>query len=288
MKLTTADVRSLVIECLRKDRRYDPHRAPFQVEHLFGEIAETAKARSLLTPNGNNAWIDHRHENISLHPHLQLEVWNVVWDLIVEGVVRPGGDERQMSLPAIHVTPHGREALKGTATPFDPDGYMNEIRTKIPNADPIIVRYVAESAETLRRNCLLSSTVTLGCASEKAFLMVVDAYSDALNPTDQAKFDADIRKARTIKQQHAAFKNWYDNKLRAQLKTGKADNDWLTALDDCLLFVFSYFRDVRNDAGHPTGAAFGRERVHSHLVIFPYYLRVFYDLIEWLGVNKPL
>jgi hypothetical protein len=45
---------------------------------------------------------------------------------------------------------------------------------------------------------------------------------------------------------------------------------------------------MRNDAGHPTGIVFDRERVNSHLVIFPYYLRVMYDLIDWLGANKPV
>jgi hypothetical protein len=225
---------------------------------------------------------------MALHPHIQWEVHNIVWDLIVEGVVRPGADERELELPHIHVTDHGRESLSGSVTPYDPEGYLREISDKIPGIDQIIVRYIAESAATLRRNCLLASTITLGCASEKAFLLVLDTYRAALGPTDQASFDADLKKARTIKQQHAEFKTWYDKKLRPRLKSSKSDNDWMTALDDCLHFVFAYFRDVRNDAGHPTGIVFTREKVHSHLVIFPYYLRLMYDLIEWLDTNKPL
>src|SRR5688572_25700765 len=123
MNLTPADVRSLVIECLRKDRPYDPRSAPFRVDNLFAEIAQTAKSRSLKTERGNNAWIDNRYSDPNLHPHIQIEVWNVVWDLMIEGVIRPGGDEREMQLPAIHVTPHGKAALTGRTTPYDPDGY---------------------------------------------------------------------------------------------------------------------------------------------------------------------
>src|SRR4030095_6881435 len=96
MNLTPADVRSLVIECLRKDRPYDPSTPPFQVPYLFKEVAQLAKSRGLKTARGNNACEDLRHDGVDRHPHLKVEVWNIVWDLIVEGVIRPGGDERQM------------------------------------------------------------------------------------------------------------------------------------------------------------------------------------------------
>lgn len=288
MNLLPPDVRSLVIECLRKERPFNPQALPFRIDALCREVAAIAKTRGLKTARGNHAWIDSRHQDPSLHPHVIVEVHSIIWDLIVEGIVRPGHGEQELDLPAIHVTEHGMESLKGAITPYDPEGYLTDIITKVPAVDPIIVKYIAESAETLRRNCLLSSTITLGCASEKAFLLVIDAYRDGLSPAEQAKFAAAIDKARTIKRQHAEFKTkWYEPKLRPAL--AKVQNsDWMTSLDDCMQFVFAYFRDVRNDAGHPTGIIFTREKVHSHLVIFPYYLRIMHDLIEWIEANKPL
>lgn len=38
------------------------------------------------------------------------------WDLIIEGVIRPGSGEDEFELPAIHVTEQGAEALKGAVT----------------------------------------------------------------------------------------------------------------------------------------------------------------------------
>lgn len=287
MNLMLSDVRSLVTECLRRERPYNPAALPFRVHGLFGEVAKLAKDRELRTPSGNHAWLDNRSGLVELHPHLQVMVWDVVWDLIVEGVLRPGADEREMELPAIHVTNYGKEVLGGDVTPYDPERFLSQLAAKVPTADPVITRYVAESAETLRRNCLLSSTITLGAASEKAFLVVAEAFAGALNTADQAKFQKEFERARSIKLQHGEFKKWYERHLRPRLAREK-QSDWISSLDDSLHFVFTYFRTVRNDAGHPSGAVFSREQVHSHLVIFPYYLRVLYDLVDWLAVNKPI
>lgn len=76
--------------------------------------------------------------------------------------------------------------------------------------------------------------------------------------------------------------------MRTALKADGKGTDWLSALENALLFVFSYLRDMRNDAGHPTGVTLGRDVVLSHLVVFPSYVRVFYDLIEWLEAKKPV
>jgi len=82
--------------------------------------------------------------------------------------------------------------------------------------------------------------------------------------------------------------NEYENKLKAALKSKNMNSDWLTELENALTFVFSYFRSIRNDAGHPTGVEFSKETVQSNLVVFPSYLRVIYGLIEWIDANKPV
>ncbi len=286
MRLSNSDVRSIVLECLRKERPFDPQSPPYNVDHLCADFAKLAEHRQLLTEKGHNAWIALRSGQAKLHSHLEVVVRDVVWDLIIEGVLRPGGDERNMDYPWIHVTEHGKKTLAGNVTPHDPDRFLAEISNKVPEVDPIIVRYVAESAETLRRNCLLSSTVTLGCASEKAFLLVIEACENCLTDVSGSKFSEAIRKRRSIKEKHAEFVRFYTHTLKLVLKDEKS-SDWLSGFEDALHFIFSYFRDLRNDAGHPTGAVFTRERVHSHLVIFPYYLRLVYDLIEWIQTQQP-
>lgn len=282
-------LRSIVIECLQKERPYDPKSDPFRVEHLLREVAEIAKARALKVTSTVNAWHDSGGLP-ELHANVRAPVWDIVWDLVIEGIVRPGtakGDQNQF--PYLHITEYGKKALQGAVNPYDPDGYMRRLAEKVPDADSIIIKYIAESAETIRRHCLLASTVTLGCASEKAFLLLLDAFETGLKPADKARFTAHLRKCRGIKQQHITFMKWYDATLKPALKADKSwSSDGLTEFEHALTFVFTYFRDTRNDAGHPTGVEFTKELVQSHLVVFPSYLRVLYDAMEWIDNHKPI
>ena len=275
-------LRSLVIECLRKKREFG---APLTVDLICDEIGRIAKDRRLKI-NQENSW----HEfngTITLHANLPPKIWDIVWDLIVEGVIRPGtgGVSGNSNLPSIHLTAFGFQALQYPDNPYDPDGYLKSINEKIPDVDDIILRYIAESAETLRKNCLLSSSVTLGCASEKALLLLMDAYKDSLNQTDQATFIKENEKKHSIKRRHEDFIQRYQNSLR-KLLIGHMNSDRLTVLDNALNFVFNHFRDARNEAGHPTGTIPIRQEVHANLVLFPKYLEVIYELKNWLLNNK--
>jgi len=286
--MTHEELRSVVIECLRKERPYDPHSAPFQVDHLLHEVAEIARKRGLKTiDNCHDAW-RMNYDTPELHPNLMAPVWDIVWDLIVESVLRPGtGTEQSFSLPEIHITEHGKKVLKDHLSPYDPEGYLQGLCDKVPNVDSIIVTYLAESVETLRRNCLLSSTVTMGCASEQAMLLLFEKTVDTCDPVKQTALQNALDKHRSIKQQNNEYRKWYEANLRARLKHDKG-NDWASEMENALLFLFNHFRIVRNDAGHPTGTKISREEATANLVVFPRYLELIYDMIAWLDANRPI
>ncbi len=283
------ELRTAIIECLLKPRQQGE--IPLSVETLYEEIAQIAKKREMKHDAGAglvSAWRDGKHGHIFLDETWKARIWDIVWDLIIEGVVRPGtGKDNTWSLPLIHVTDFGRKALADPTTPYDPDGYLKRVRERIPHADPVIMTYLTESMETLRRNCLLSSTVTMGCASEQAMLLLMEKTEEALNPTDQVKYKGAFSKLRSIKQQNEEYQKWFDSHIKPKIKSDKG-SDWVTEMENALTFLFSYFRSVRNDAGHPTGTKISREVATSHLVVFPYYLRLIYDTIEWLDAKKPI
>jgi len=56
----------------------------------------------------------------------------------------------------------------------------------------VILTYLEESLRTFRIGCLLSSTTTIGCASEKALILLFDAYGDALTGSMQDKYRKEI------------------------------------------------------------------------------------------------
>ena len=210
-------------------------------------------------------------------------VLNIFWDLIIEGILRPGtADGLNNDLPFYHVTEWGKVAIEnGLESPYDPDCYLKRVHAGVPSLDPVIVTYLNESLRTFRIGCLLSSTISLGCASEKALLLLVAAYGDSLGAGKQRfKEKTD---GRMIKRQFEDLRKAIDGELRARLPNALEDG-----LDVEMSALFDFIRNQRNDAGHPTGKSIERERAYANLVVFPTYLKKVYSLIEWLAANpKP-
>jgi hypothetical protein len=200
-----------------------------------------------------------------------------------QGIIRPGlNDGINNQLSHYHVTEFGKEKLKGgAASPYDPDGFLKRLQKEVPSLDPIILVYLAESLHTFRIGCLLSSTIALGCASEKALLLLVGSYADALPEPRQKKFRQNTEN-RLIKRQFEEFSKMLDSHLRGL--PGDLSDD----VDVALNALFTMFRNQRNEAGHPTGKPVAREQAYANLVVFPVYVKKVYALIDWLRTNSPL
>ena len=211
-------------------------------------------------------------------------VQSIFWDLFVEGVVRPGlNDGLSNDLPFFHVTEWGVEKLRGGRdTPYDPDGYFKRLAAAVPGLDPVVVAYLRESLHTFRIDCLLSSAITLGCASEKALLLLVGAYAAALA---DGRREAFLRKTegQAIRRQYDEFGKVLEGHLRPMLPGEVKEN-----LDSALTTMFNLFRTHRNEAGHPTGKVVSREEQFAHILAFPFYVRKVYELIAWIKAKGPL
>ena len=123
--------------------------------------------------------------------------------------------------------------------------------------------------------------ITLGCASEKAILLLIDTCQNSLaSSTDKATF---IKRTDTIsiKKKHDELQNILKTKILLTLPYDIKEN-----LDNYLTGLFSIIRAYRNDAGHPSGKTIQREHLYSYLVVFPAYLEKIYTLIDWLGHNS--
>ncbi len=64
--------------------------------------------------------------------------------------------------------------------------------------------------------------------------------------------------------------------------------NWLSELDNALSQLFSYFGEMRNDAGPPTGGGNQPRDGHGEPYAVPHYLRNICDLMEGLDARKPL
>ena len=181
----------------------------------------------------------------------------VMWDMIIEGIVRPGQRGKGGELPFYYVTEWGKAKLEDHNTPYDPDGYLRRLRNAIPGIDSVIVGYITECLHTFRIGCLLSATITLGCAAEKAILLLVEAYGDGLPAAKKTAFKKKTD-GQGIRIQYSEFNKMAENHLKGHLP-GKIKD----GLDTALTTVFNMFRSHRNDAGHPTGRTLSREEVYG-------------------------
>ncbi|MDG3002579.1 hypothetical protein [Paludisphaera mucosa] len=272
------EMRSIVLETL--DHRKNTPAADMQVGPLSEWIATIAAKRHFkIDPvKEPDRWNEFWRTTYVLDPHDIVRVQDVLWDLIVEGIIRPGYALLPASTwPHIHLTDKGRERVQvRDFSPYDPDGYFGRLSKAMPDLDEVVVTYLRECLVTFRAGCFLSSTVTLGCASERAFLLLVDAYADSLDEEKKIQFKRDTD-GRPIKRVRDEFMRGFDGRVRPRLSGDLKDH-----LDVTLDGVFTLLRTMRNEAGHPTGRSCPEEEIHASIILFPTYLKKIYALIAHL------
>ncbi len=231
----------------------------------FGNLVELFRAELNLLPAYN------QEEPMSI-------INEVVHDLANSGFIYFGlpGDGNSY-YPWITITTYGKEAfLTEDWLPYDPDGYIKALKTKVPELDDVTLAYVAESISAFNRRHLLAATITLGVASENMMLLLIEAYQNWIkDPKRKAAFQKKIAD-RWIAAQYNEFKKVFPTDVKTLPKN--LQGDWETYLDG----VFNFIRINRNSAGHPTGKQLSAKVVYANLQIFAEYARYIHDLIAAL------
>lgn len=211
------------------------------------------------------------------------EVYTVVRETVQEfinnGLLYPGlaGDPNS-HLPWLTITEYGKEAFsQDDWLPYDPDGYIKALKERTPDIDEITLTYIGESVSAFNRHQLLSSTITLGVASENLMLLLIESYLIWLpDPTRKATLDKKI-KDRYIYFQYKEFKSEFKKDIKDIPKELRAD--WETYLDG----IFNFIRLNRNSAGHPTGKKMNAKTVYANLQIFADYTQFIFSLIKFFS-----
>ena len=201
-------------------------------------------------------------------------LWRICHDLSIEGVITFGAPWNG-GRPRYVVTPFGEKVLEGGKyTPYDPEGFIAQLRDDIPKIHEVIIRYLDEALACYLRHNLLASSVMIGGASEKALLELIEAYINYL-PAGREKdqFEKNVKK-KMIKEKFKLLEKKLTD-LRGGLSPELGDD-----LDELLGGIWNLIRRTRNEAGHPTGKQIQRHTVYANLMLFPSYCKRVYDLIE--------
>ncbi len=197
----------------------------------------------------------------------ETEVWEALWGLLGECLVyldtagQGAADNWRWCLSM----DGQRVADGGTWEPRDPDGYLARIRREIPDLDELVDMYLTEALQSFNSRCYLATSVMLGVATERAFLVMAAAYAASTVSGSQA-IAKEVAKPRSN-----YFALWAEFRkriepIRQELPNGLADPLTLDAIADLI-------RLTRNEVGHPTGRQIDEDTARVHLTIAPMYLR---------------
>jgi hypothetical protein len=275
MPITREEARTLIFEALRTAGWN-------QFENLMIAVGDAKARRHGLAQNqGHYRAMDGR-QFIS-EPGEKALISEVVWSLIIEGVLSPGLDDSNLNLPFLHLTEHGRECLQENRfIPHDPEGYLAEFRQACPTRDTVVEQYLTEALQCYLRSLHRAAAIMLGAASEQAVLLLMDAWLASIQDRSRGTtLTGQMAKAPSIFRKFDLFQRHLPN-YRAALPHELSEN-----IDSLLVSVFDLIRNSRNDAGHPARMTdVNRDTNYAHLRLFiPYLVRID-GLITWFGANQ--
>lgn len=213
-------------------------------------------------------------------------VFDVFQRLISKGWLRPTDPYMQW----YRLTAYGRTTVGEEIELLflDPQRYIARIEEAIPNMDTITISYLRESVEAFGQDLLLSATVTLGAASERALLELVDSYCNFKNdPPLTERFE----QAWSIKGKYELLKDQFKmESLRQKLPemltakgivTSDLDRHFVEfeTMVDNLFHIYSINRD---DAGHPIGVEMDKDSLRCNLAAFKRYAETVFALKDAL------
>jgi hypothetical protein len=209
---------------------------------------------------------------------------DVYWALIVEGMIAPGREGNWGDTFQFHPTVYGRKVLaEPDYQPHDPAEYLRQLGANVSAPDPTVLAYLQESLHCYARGLAVASTMMLGIAAERVFLLVCDSLAAALKePTEQTDFQKILdRNAMKPKL------DWVIDKLR-QIQTPKRPPDLPEDVDIKVPGIYNLIRYQRNELGHPREAppTVTRDDAYGYLRIFPSYYATAEKVRAFLEYNQ--
>jgi hypothetical protein len=190
----------------------------------------------------------------------------VLWELMFQGVISPGADSANLTLPFFHITTYGRDVVAAERyIPHDATGYLRELQGLVRSCvGPVAVSYIEYALECFNRGVHVAAVLLLGVAAEAALCDLLAVVRASLrDPNQQRKVTG---RPDEIKNQHRWLVAKYEA-LPASVKRTQLPE----SLGVTLGSLYELIRLQRNELGHPEAVppAIGRERAYVYLRLFP-------------------
>lgn len=234
-------LRSLLLEVLAE-------KPQGQYLHAVEAVGVRAVKTGLWAPPPGRSSMDGNPLTGRIRDRVAEEVRQLLWQFVVQGLLVPGMNQSNPDWPWYRLTARGEEVAKaGAPQPYDPDGFIAFFDRKNPEADPVVRDYLVEAVGAFNAGCPKAAAVMLGCASEKAILLLVDSFGAAItDPGRKAQFEKDTG-GWMIASKYGVLKD----RLAKLVVAKKLPKELAETAQGDLDIGFQLVRRQRNAAGHP-------------------------------------
>ena len=174
------------------------------------------------------------------------------------------------------------EEAVGEILPFEIEKFPEILQERIPNIDPIILRFITEAIITVKAGSNLGCAFLLGGASEKAIYLLIDAYKNSIKKDEhREKFEKKIS-GKYISKVFESFKNSYKGSTNKPHSMG-----WTNDIETKIEQIFQFCRICRNEAGHPhLPPNLDKGVLLANMGQFVKYIEDLYEMIEFYKNNE--
>ncbi len=233
--------------------------------------------------HGFDNYVDFINKNDAAENKFEMCRMEILWELIIEGIIAPGMNYSNLELPWFHVTDFGKKVLETEKyAPHDHDGYLSRLKQDIPELDKVVEVYLSESINCFRKGNNIAAMVMLGVASERVFLLLCESFEEALSDAIVKTKFSKIIELNSIKPK-IDFVMELLSKNKKRIPKEVSDN-----YEIMLTSIYNMIRSQRNELGHPqeNPPIVRRDQIYVYLNIFPHYCALVDLLINHLKKNK--
>lgn len=237
--------------------------------HIFQILKKTPQTHFHAIEN------DLRKTVESYERHDVLILQEVLWDLLIQGVLAPGKNSLNLNLPFVHVTEYGAQCLEdGRILVHDPDSYIEHLQeTAGKEIDDVVLHSVREALAVFLSGSAFSAVILLARAAEHLF--------DRLAATLIRAGHRDRRGTKQLEEWPRFSRRRTDAVIRSiqhRSLPPRLDESIELQLNGLLALI----QLSRNRDGSPRWTTPSRDQVRGFLLLFPDQCAFVYHLIDAL------
>jgi hypothetical protein len=170
----------------------------------------------------------------------------------------------------------------GEMLPFEIERFPSLLKERIPSIDPVIIRFIEESIVAIKAGSNLGCAFLLGGASERAILLLVDTYTNAI-PDEKMRTSFILRTSnKYIAKVFDEFKGSWKSSLNKPKGYG-----WTNDIEIKVEQIFQFCRICRNEAGHPhLPPNLDKGVLLANMGQFVKYVEDLYELVGNYSINQ--